>query len=1075
MSTSVRLLGRASIEIAGRVWEPPADLRHAVLLYLAYVAAWTPRDDLLYLFWPDADEGRARSNLRQLLLAVRSLPYAADLEVERTRLRWLPQTDAARWQRALASGDLPDPSRWPEGNLLEGFRLPHAPEFDSWLELERASLLERARVVVLETAEAAARDGRPEDALTVLDAWLLREPLDEEAVRAAMVVGNSAGRRAAALARFAAFELTLSRELGFAPERATVELAEALEANRLRDASFSRSQQVVSRSSILRDRSPLSEMYGREAELARLQSEILRGEAPVVTLLAMGGMGKTRLALEAVERLRTRFPDGTATVLLAEADRADQLGPALVEGLRFEPAPMRPLMEQVEAFLAPRTMLVLLDNVEHVGGVAEAVTRLRAAAPGVAWLLTSRARVGVVGETILDLHGLPYPQAGNDVAARSYASVDLLADRARRAGHELDLALDARDIARVCRATAGMPLALELAAGWLRVLPIARIADELEEGIDVLVASEPHHDPRHANMRVVFEASWKALSPAERAASMALSAFPGGFDEKAARHVAQVGRPLLLALRNKSFLSLDADGRFHRHPLLDAFVRERAERHPEVLGPARERHARWFLAYLARWDQLGASGPDEPADRALAREHANLEVAWAYALDAGSRGAAWWDHLKKGGAQLGLSYLAAGRPLRWNELLRAALARVPSGSATWALLEAHESSMAEFAGRSDEAYGRRSHAVALLRRHDDAISLAWALMLLAESARSLGRVAEARDALEESLTLFETQHEGDLAGMILGKLQESVDDPADKNRYYRQMEENLRRTGNQGQAVVARRDHADFIAHTYGEFDRAIALIDEVLPMAHRYGGAPIGEPLTLRLSAEIRLDAGDVATAHRHLLEALALWPRYRQVFPQFEGELTALLATSMYLQGDVEGASMLVAPNSAAGGNAVGLVLRSSFAADIGDLLGAWNCADLAVIAASERALDRRGRGRMVRALVRRGEAALALGNTQAARADLRRALDLSIDHHFLPLLLRACVAASPYLPSGERARVRAWAAGHPAAAFDLRRALADVSVMRDHPRERDERWYVALATADRVRAVTDDAQGA
>lgn len=1075
MSTIVRLLGRAAIEIAGQVWEPPADLRHAVLSYLAYLATWTPRDDLLYLFWPDADEGRARANLRQLLVAIRALPYAADLEVERTRLRWLPETDVVTWQRTLAAGELPDPARWPEGPLLDGFRLPRAPEFESWLELERASLLQRARRVVLETAEIAARDGRPQDALTVLDAWLLREPLDEEAVRAAMIVGNDAGWRAAALARFTAFRANLSRELGFAPEPSTLELARALELNRRKDASVPRMQRAVSRASSLRDRSPHSEMFGREVEVARLETAILRGGGPVVTLLAMGGMGKTRLALEVVDRLRSRFPDGAATVLLAEADHADKLGSALVEGLRFDPAPMRPLMEQVEAFLAPRSMLVLLDNVEHLDGVAEAVTRLRAAAPDVAWLLTSRARVGVVGETILEIQGLPYPQAEDEIATGAYASVDLLADRARRAGRELDLARDARDIARVCRATAGMPLALELAAGWLRVLPIARIADELEGGIDVLVAAEPRPDPRHASMRVVFEASWNALSPAERSAAMALSAFPGGFDEEAARQVALVGRPLLLALRNKSFLSLDADGRFHRHPLLDTFVRERAERHPEILDAARERHALWYMAYLAHWEREGASGPDETADRALAREHANLEAAWAYVLDAGMRDASWWDHLKHGGAQFGLSYLAAGRPLRWSELLRAALARVPPETATWAILEAHESSIAEFAGRSDEAFARRSRAVSLLRLHHDPTSLAWASMLLAESARSLGRIEEAHAALEESLTLFETLREDHLAGMLLLKLQETADEPSAKEHYFRLGEENRRRTGNQGQAVVARRDYADFIAHAHGEFDRAIALIDEVLPGAHRYGGVPIGEPLTLRLSAEIRLAAGDVGMARRHVLEALALWPRYRAVFPHFEAELTTLLAACAFLQGDIEHANEVVAPVTAAGATVVGSMLRCALAAREGDLHQAWMSADQALVAASARAKDRPGRRLLARALVSRAEVGIDVGNVTAARSDVLRALALTVDHHFLPLLLRTCVAATPLLADDQARSVRAWAAGHPAAEFDLRRMLADVPAIRDHPAERDELWRAALTVANRVRGAIEDDRGA
>ncbi len=1071
MQASVCLLGPPSIRIGERRWEPAADRRSALLYFLAHAGTWVVRDDLLYLFWPDSEEHRGRANLRQLLVAVRALPFGSGLEIERTRLRWLVETDVRGWADALEHGRLEQVGGlWPRV-FLEGFRLPSAPEFESWLELERAAWIERCRSVVLEVAERRASAGHAAEVVAWLEGWLAGAPLDEEVLRLWLAACARIGRRTAALTRFAAFEARLASEFGLPPEHATLALVEGLRgaaSDPPTGSSLAReAREAFARPA--RQRSRGLGFVGREAELVRLEALLSEGTDPVVTLLAAGGMGKTRLALEVADRLQPRFADGVAIVRLANATALDQVGPALLEALGLEQVPLRSPLEQVAEALAGRRMLVVVDNVEHLPGIAQLVARLRALAPGVAWLLTSRERVGLADEAVFDLQGLAVPEGAHEPDLASYGAVALLLHRARRVGLDLDLDRHAEAVVRVCRLTAGMPLALELAAGWLRVFSIEGIAAELEaDGAVVLAATEEEQEPRHVSMEVVFVASWRALTSAERAALCRLAAFRGGFTEVAAREVAEVGRPLLLALRNKSFVSLDASGRFFQHPLLEAFVRARAGADPDRFAAARERHARWFCAYLARWEDAGQQNHHRAAILALRAEHDNLEAAWAYALDAG-----WWEALEKGGAHFGLSYLDAGRPLRWIELLREGLARVPRDSATWGLLEVHESSMAEFAGRHQEAYLRRRRAVAILRRHGDRFSLAWGLLLFSESAWSLGRTDQARASLEEAVDAFRELGELHLLGMALHKLQSLADDPAERERLYRIGADNRRETGNEEHEIQADSDYGGFVARTYGEYGPALALIDGALERQRQQRTVAFYLVDLMRLAAEVRVSAGDLASAEAQAREALTLWPPYRTLFPHVEPDLLALLATILWLRGAMAEAEAVVAPGSEAARSVRGMLLRSLIAREHGDLVVGRGCADLALAATASARRGRDGHLERVQTLVESAEVALAMHERPAARRDLLEALELVMAWRFLPALLQVCVAAGPLLPAVLAREVSVWSAGHPAAAFVLRRRLAGIEPLRPRPASsREATWSEARALVRTVRSALEGA---
>ena len=750
-------------------------------------------------------------------------------------------------------------------------------------------------------------------------------------------------------------------------------------------------------------------------------------------------------------------------VWLAGARALNEVAPALLDAVGEEPMPFRSPLEQAAEALAGRRMLVVLDNLEQLSGVDGIVARLRSAARGVAWLLTSRERLGLAAETVFEVEGLPVPELGaSDLEA--YGAVALLQARARRVGHPLDVPRQAEAVARVCRATAGMPLALELAAGWLRVLPLEDIADELERGLEVLAATDADVDPRHVSMRVVFDASWRALSTAERSALLRLSVFRGGFRDEAAREAAGVGRPLLLALRNKSFVSLSTEGRFFQHPLLAAYLRERAAEERAAEEAARESHARYYLDQLRRWEDEGQRGARRAAVHALAAEHANLEAAWAYALQRG-----WWKPLEKGGAFFGLSYVLAGRAERWAELLRGALARVPPTSATWGVLEVHESSLDEFAGRHREAYARRSRAVELLRRHDDPFSLAWGLLLLSEPAASLGFAEEARACLMESADLFEALGEGDLRSMALDKLHAATDDPDERERMYQRLMADVGTVHHGEYEIRVMRNHGAFLAHAYGEYAEALALLDRAVALERGDDWVDVFLAFFLADAAAVRLAAGDLAGAAAQVAEAVECFAYSRHLFPHAEPEMRALAATIAWQRGDTAGVRAWMPPASEAAACLDGLLLSSEMArAD--DPVAARAFAERALTLAAPPRSGRDGHLWYVRALRVAAEAALATGDADAATRELVEALATATRWRFLPALLEACAAALPVLTAELADEVRGWVARHPASPYALRvRRVSDVvrgEPSREAPAERDARWAQALDMARRVR---------
>jgi predicted ATPase/DNA-binding SARP family transcriptional activator len=635
----VRLLGRPSVFLEGAWIEPPPGKATAILLYLAFHGGWIGRGDLVYLFWPDAPEDRARGNLRPLLWRLGREPYALGLERERSRVRWPVRTDL-QWFRAAVAA-----KRWREawevagGDLLKGFALPSAPVFESWLEAERAQVRVALRTAGIGAMEQMSAAHHHEAAADVAAALHHLDPLDEDVARRFFIALARSGARSAALTAFDGFRRMLDDDLGVAPEDRTLAVIEAIRAD---GRAFEEEPGEDGRSHGQRSLEapplpiPPSRFVGRRRELAAIEERILDDACRLLTIVGPGGVGKTRLALEVASRLQARFRDGARFVDLAPAGTPASVVSSVAEATGAAPDGRGASVGAVTEHVREKEMLLVLDNLEHLadGGLAIVVALLERA-PAVTILATSRVRLAVPGEWIHDLVGLTYERAADDGAEVADA-ITLFVRAARRVRPELESGpTELASIARICTLVEGLPLALELAAAWLRVLTVGEIERELEGGLEVLEGAGRDASARHGGMRAVFGHSWSLLRPRERRALRALAVFHGGWTREAAAEVAEVGMPLLLALIDASLIRRDGAGRYTTHALIGQYARERAEEQPDERREAEGRHARYYLRLVTErrsdWGRHDGARLRAEVDA----EWANVRAAWRWAIAQG--------------------------------------------------------------------------------------------------------------------------------------------------------------------------------------------------------------------------------------------------------------------------------------------------------------------------------------------------------------------------------------------------------------------------------------------------------
>ncbi len=502
-------------------------------------------------------------------------------------------------------------------------------------------------------------------------------------------------------------------------------------------------------------------LIGREGECNVLIRLLQHDKHRLVTLVGAGGMGKTRLAMEAANTLSLHFGDGAAFVALAPLQSAAQLSEAVAAALNIELKGSADPEKQLLTWLATRHLLLILDNFEHLleSSADSAVAWIKALlfhAPKVQLLITSRERLRMSGERIFELGGLSLPN--RTVAPEASEAVMLFVERAQHGlSHFVLDESNKATIARICQLVDGMPLGIELAAAWVRVLTCDEIAEEMARSLDFLVRADRDVAPRHHSMRAVFDSSWRLLAPDEQRVSARLAVLRGDFDRLAAQAIAGATLPQLAALVDKSFVRVvgpEAGGanstqRYNIHELLRQYLFDKLQATGEELTIKR-RHAEFFTALVAHPDPHFHAIHSITWRQQLGMEQGNLRAALVWSLEeghdpriglhlAGALGGFWeatsgWKEGRQW-LQLALSHACE------NDMLRAR-ALVKLGELHH-LLE--ESTLAE---------ARLREGLAICRALPEVINVAYTIFQLGKIMATRGDHAQAKTLLNESLILY---------------------------------------------------------------------------------------------------------------------------------------------------------------------------------------------------------------------------------------------------------------------------------------------------------------------------------
>ena len=892
----ISMLGSPGVTLAG---DPVTGFvsakSQALVFYLAATGETHRRGHLAGLLWSDVEEARARKNLRDVLSNLRRIlgPALAITRQEVALVAGIPVVvDTSLFEAAARAGgpeSLARAASLYRGEFLAGFYLSGAPLFEEWALGQREHYRLMALQVLSELTTVYVAQGQSLRAIDTLTQLLAADPWREEGYRQLMTLLADTGDTSAAITQYQRLRSVLADELGVEPDHETQALYEQIRRGR-RSAAMAAGISTESAPSVVASVASnvparTHPFVGRGQAVDRVLAAIGDPGCRLLTVVGQGGIGKTELALHCLRQVLAgpqagQFRDGVFVVSLHTVDGASQpiqLATAIGDALGLAASEPVPVEKLVLDYLRPRRIMLLLDSFEHLLAARQFVAETLAAAAGLMILVTSRRKLGIPGEHLVTLQGLPVPlQTSAAAPLLDFAAMQLFQQQASAVAPDFTLnAANGAAVARICRSVDGLPLGVILAASLVRYLSVEEIARELEQ--DVRFVDEGAGGGQRG-LRTVFERSWQLLEPEARQSLVRLTTFRGGFTRDAAATLAGASLSTLAALMDASFLrrvaGVTADvSRYEVIEVLRAFVSEQVS--AAEAEQLRNDHSRYFLAWLDELaDALQGRGQRSAVD-AITGDLDNVRAAWDRAvaqrdvetLDRAALGLFRYYEMRSQFREGAQRFLAAAE----------ALATSPtSGTSelTRTRLSARGGWFAFQLGRQEEALAWLKQGVALFRDKKHRQELLFCLNYLAAVMSYAGEYVSARTYCEAALRL--ARQCGEVHGVVVAQNILSqiayAEGEFDAARRFAQVSLALDRERANGWSAAFSLVNVGRAMLALDEFGGAVACFEEAARIRRAIGDSR-GMGHCLNLLGDVAAVQGDTVAAQQRYGEALLLF----------------------------------------------------------------------------------------------------------------------------------------------------------------------------------------------------------
>ncbi|MCB0191075.1 MAG: tetratricopeptide repeat protein [Anaerolineae bacterium] len=863
------LFGPPRIELDGLPVKISRQKATALLAYLVVSGKTHSRNTLATLLWPDQDQRRARSALRRILVTLNKADIGPWLNIERETIGLSQEknlwADVSQFRHCvglcLTAQDKADTVCLPllteavslyKADFMSGFSLRDSSDFDEWQLFQTESLRHDLSSALARLVRFHSALGQFEPAIAYARRWLTIDPLYELAHRHLMQLYAWSNQRSAALRQYDDCRHILQEELGIAPSVETQELYQRIQQNQvpLIENRFSSVAGSPNRVTPLHNfPTQPTPFVGRQQELKEIAHRLKNPDCRLLTLTGSGGMGKTRLAIQTAVQHSQAFPDGLYFVPLAPISSTDFLVSTIAEHLKFSLDGQEDAEPQLINHLRSKKLLLVLDNFEHLIKKAEFLSEILNQTLHMKLLVTSQERLNLQGEWVFEINGMDVPQDDHVDTIEKYSAVALFLQRAHHVNSHFTLtSREKRQIIQICRMVEGVPLAIELAAAWVRVLSPQEIAAEIQRiytsqnNLDFLATTLRDVPPRHRTLRSVFEHSWQLLSAEEQRVFRRLSVFRGGGQREAIEWITEANLRLITALVDKSLLTRNALGRYEMHELLRRYAAEKLHGSKAEDQVVYERHAAYYTTFLHQREKQLKGVAQKETLAEIAREIENVRAAWHWVVAQGKL-----KEIENGLESLGHFYAmyswfqegveAFGRAVETLQLKNndphLFLKQVLRGRVLtylgWFFLRQ---------GLYDQAKYLLHQSLDLLQDTDEQECIALPLSYLGILAGEVGDATEAKRTLQKSLDIYRDRDDQWGIAWTLSHLAYHTGTSEHQTEARALLNESLsiyKAIGNK-QGVAVALNNLGYIAYTQQEFTDAQELLQESLALRREIG-----------------------------------------------------------------------------------------------------------------------------------------------------------------------------------------------------------------------------------------------